>query len=155
MLKGIIPVIPTPFTGHEELDLEALERLVGFAADSGAAGICLPAYAGESYKLTDSERAAVIRTAVKFAKGRVPILAQSNDPCARTAAEIAQRNAGLGADVIAFAIPRQFALPESEVLRYMPDRSESGEHSCLRSGLQSRGDECGSQLRRALAGSSG
>jgi dihydrodipicolinate synthase/N-acetylneuraminate lyase len=118
MLKGIIPVIPTPFTEEEELDLEALERLVDFAANSGAAGICLPAYASEFYKLTDPERAAVVRTAVKSAKGRVPVLAQSNDPCARTAAEIARRNAGLGADVIAFAIPRQFALPEDEILRY-------------------------------------
>ena len=89
-----------------------------FAAISGAAGICLPAYASEFYKLTDSERVAVIRAAVKSAKGRVPVLAQSNAPCARTAVEIAQRNAGLGADVIAFAIPREFALPEDEVLRY-------------------------------------
>ena len=118
MLKGIIPVIPTPFTEDEELDLEALERLVDFAANSGAAGICLPAYASEFYKLTDPERAAVVRTAVKSAKGRVPVLAQSNDPCARTAVEIARRNAGLGADVIGFAIPRQFALPEDEILRY-------------------------------------
>jgi len=118
MLRGIIPVIPTPFTEREELDLEALERLVDFAAISGAAGICLPAYASEFYKLTDPERAEVIRAAVKSSKGRVPVLAQSNDPCARSAAEIAQRNAGLGADIIAFAIPRQFALPEEEVLRY-------------------------------------
>jgi len=118
MLRGIIPVIPTPFTQHEELDLEALERLVDFAATSGAAGICLPAYGSEFYKLTDPERVAVVRTAVKSSKGRVPVLAQSNDPCARSAAEIAQRNASLGADVIAFAIPRQFALPEDEVLRY-------------------------------------
>ncbi len=118
MLRGIIPVIPTPFTEHEELDLEALERLVDFAALSGAAGICLPAYASEFYKLTDPERVAVISTAIKSSKGRVPVLAQSNDPCARSAAEIARRNASLGADVIAFAIPRQFALPEDEVLRY-------------------------------------
>jgi len=118
MLRGIIPVIATPFTEDEGLDLEALERLVDFAAISGAAGICLPAYGSEFYKLTDPERAAVIRTAVKSSKGRVPVLAQSNDPCARSAVEIAQRNASLGADAIAFAIPRQFALPEDEVLRY-------------------------------------
>ncbi|MGD0128233.1 MAG: dihydrodipicolinate synthase family protein [Terriglobia bacterium] len=118
LIKGIIPVIPTPFTENEELDLEALERLVDFAAKANAAAVCLPAYASEFYKLTDSERGATIRTAIKGCKGRLPLLAQSNDPSPRRAAEIARRNADWGAEVIAFAIPRQFALPEDEILRY-------------------------------------
>lgn len=118
MLRGMIPIIPTPFTEREEVDLEALERLVDFAAISGAAAICLPAYGSEFYKLSDSERLAVIGTAVKSSKGRVPVSAQSNDPYARSAAEIAQRNESLGADLIAFAIPRLFALPEVAVLHY-------------------------------------
>ena len=118
LIKGIIPVMPAPFTEHEELELEALERLVDFAFRAYAAGVCLPAYASEFYKLTHSERGATIRTAVKGCKGRLPLLAQSNDPSARTAAEIARRSADWGADVIAFAIPRQFAVPEEEILRY-------------------------------------
>jgi 4-hydroxy-tetrahydrodipicolinate synthase len=118
ILRGVIPIVPTPFTADEGLDLEALERLVDFAASSGVAGICLPAYGSEFYKLTDSERLAIIKTAVKSSKGRVPVFAQSNDPCTRTAVEIAQRNESFGADAIAFAIPRQFILPKDEVLRY-------------------------------------
>jgi hypothetical protein len=67
LIKGIIPVIPTPFTENEELDLEALERLVDVAARANAAPVCLPAYAREFYKLTDPERSAVLKTALKGA----------------------------------------------------------------------------------------
>ena len=47
---------------------------------------------------------------VRAAHGRLPVIAQSNHASARLAAEIARRNAGLGADLISFAIPRLFSL---------------------------------------------
>jgi 4-hydroxy-tetrahydrodipicolinate synthase len=48
----------------------------------------------------------------------VPVLAQSNHPSAKIAAEIAKKNEALGADVISFALPRQFAIPEADMVRY-------------------------------------
>lgn len=117
-LHGIVPVVPTPFTASEELDLEALDGLVEFACTAGVSAACLPAYASEFYKMTDSERAMVVERAVRQARGRIAIVAQSNHPSPRIAGEIAKRNEGVGADVISFAIPRQFALGEPDVLRY-------------------------------------
>lgn len=118
MLRGIIPIIPTPFNEGEELDLEALRRLIDFAVTSRVAAVCLPAYGSEFYKLTDDERSAVIRVAVEQANRRVPVIAQSNHPCTRSVVEIARRNESLGADIISFALPRQFVLQEEELLRF-------------------------------------
>ena len=64
------------------------------------------------------ERETVVDAAVRASRGRVSVVAQSNHPSARLAADIARRNAQLGADVISFAIPRVFALPNEDLIDY-------------------------------------
>jgi 2-keto-3-deoxy-L-arabinonate dehydratase len=117
MLRGIIPIIPTPFNAKEQLDLDALRRLIDFAVASRVAAVGLPAYGSEFYKLTDEERRSVVSVAVEQSAGRVPVIAQSNHPSTRSIVEIARRNESLGADLIAFALPRQFAMQPEELLR--------------------------------------
>ncbi|MBW7892783.1 MAG: dihydrodipicolinate synthase family protein, partial [Chitinophagaceae bacterium] len=55
-MEGVVPIIPTPFTDKEEIDIESLKRLVDFACSCGIEAACLPAYASEFYKLTDEEK---------------------------------------------------------------------------------------------------
>ena len=117
-LRGVIPVLPTPFHADETIHPAALEPLVDFAVQAGVGAVCLPAYAGEFYKLAERERYALVQAAVQAAAGRIPVIAQSNHPAARVAAEIAQRNADLGADVISFAIPRVFSVTPADLLAY-------------------------------------
>lgn len=117
-IDGVVPVIPTPFTAREEIHREDLQRLVEFAIATRASCLCLPAYGSEFYKMNEAERHRVVQIAVKQARGRVPVLAQSNSPSARVSSEIATRNEALGADVISFALPRQFAIPEPDMIRY-------------------------------------
>lgn len=117
-LRGIIPVIPTPFDAQERIDTGALAGLIGFAAQAGAPAICLPAYGSEFYKLTEAERREIVQAAVKHAGGRIKIVAQANHPSSRVAADLARTYQDIGADIIAFAIPRQFAIKDDEILRY-------------------------------------
>src|SRR5437867_7590293 len=95
-LSGVVPIVPTPFTADEEIDFEGLQACVGFAERSGLGAVCLPAYASEFYKLSDSERRAVVTEAID-AGGRVKIVAQANHPSARVAARVAADYEGLGA----------------------------------------------------------
>ena len=60
----------------------------------------------------------MVQTAVRAAAGKVLVIAQSNHPAAVHAAEIARANEALGADLISFAIPRIFAMPEADLLSY-------------------------------------
>ena len=84
-LGGMIPVIPTPFDSDENVDEAALRRLVDFAVRCGVKAVCLPAYASEFYKLSEEERARVVRIAVGQAAGRVLVAAQSNHSSSRVA----------------------------------------------------------------------
>ena len=118
VLQGVVPIIPTPFRADESIDFDALARCVRFAAACGFNAACLPAYASEFYKLSENERQQVVETAVRAADGSVGVIAQSNHPSAQHAASLAKRHEQMGASVISFALPRQFALGEQDLLDY-------------------------------------
>ena len=84
-LFGIVPIIPTPFTEKEEIDEDALRRLIDFSVSCGVEAACLPAYASEFYKLTDEEKLEVVKIAVDHCAGRIQIIAQSNHPSLKVA----------------------------------------------------------------------
>lgn len=116
---GAVPVIPIPFTNNEEIDEDVLWMFVEHAASAGLRALCLPAYGSEFYKLSEQERIRVVNIAVAQSQGRIAVMAQSNHGSARVAAEIARRNADQGADIISIALPRQFALPDDDLLHYL------------------------------------
>ena len=64
-IEGIVPVVPTPFDNDGCIDEEGLRKLVDFCVAGGACAICLPAYVGEFYKLSEHERHDVVRIAVE------------------------------------------------------------------------------------------
>jgi len=118
-LFGVVPIVPTPFTEDEEIDEDALRRLIDFAIAGGIKAVCLPAYASEFYKLSDEEKLRVVKVAVEHAAGRIKIVAQSNSPSLKIAIRLAQANVKAGASVISLAVPRIFGLPEGSIREYL------------------------------------
>jgi len=118
-LFGVVPIVPTPFREDEEIDEDALRRLIDFAISGGIKAVCLPAYASEFYKLSDDEKLRVVKIAVEHAAGRIKIVAQSNSPSLKIAIRLAQANVKAGADVISLAVPRIFGLPEDSIREYL------------------------------------
>lgn len=117
-LHGVVPVIPIPFRANETIDVPSLKRVVDFVAQKNMAGMCLPAYGSEFYKLSEAERIQVVEVAIDANKKRIPVMAQANHPSAKHAADLAKRYQRMGADIISFAIPRQFATSDADILRY-------------------------------------
>ncbi|MEX1230299.1 MAG: dihydrodipicolinate synthase family protein [Planctomycetaceae bacterium] len=117
-LSGVVPIIPTPFREDESIDFDALASSIEFAAKCGLSACCLPAFGSEFYKMLESERKQVIETAIKAANGNIAVVAQSNHPSAKNAAALAQMHTDMGADLISFAMPRQFALTQPDQLDY-------------------------------------
>jgi dihydrodipicolinate synthase/N-acetylneuraminate lyase len=97
-LSGVIPVPVTPFAEDESVVLEDVKRQVEAAVRFGLKGICLPAYAGEFYKLSEAERLEVVGAAIEAAGGRIAVFAQCNHPAARQVCETARECERLGAD---------------------------------------------------------
>lgn len=117
-IRGVVAVLVTPFDDGEEIVFEDIGRQVEAAVAFGIGAVCLPAYASEFYKQSGRERLAVVRAAVSAAAGRIPVVGQSNHPSARQSANFARANEDTGADVISFAIPRQFGTTEPDLLAY-------------------------------------
>lgn len=72
--EGVYPILVTPFDERERFDPESLGRIVRFMAEIGADGVTVLGVLGESDRVTDGEREAVIRTAVEAAQGRIPVV---------------------------------------------------------------------------------
>jgi 4-hydroxy-tetrahydrodipicolinate synthase len=117
-IDGIVPIIPTPFDESEAISWSDLDRLIDFAANAGACAVCLPAYASEFYKLSEEERLAIARHAVRRSAGRVPVIAQVNYPSARLAIAAAESAVEAGASAICSAAPRLFALSDADLINH-------------------------------------
>lgn len=114
---GVIPILATPFRDDESLDLASLDRMVRFFGSLGVEGFTVLGVLGEANRLTDAERAAVIRAAVAAAGGRPVIVGTSH---AGTAATIAHGRiaAELGAAAVMVAPSKQPTPSEAVVFEY-------------------------------------
>ena len=117
-IDGVVPVIPIPFRADETIDEDSLRRTVEFVATRQMAALCLPAYGSEFFKLSEAEREQVIGIAIEANAGRIPVIAQANHGSSKIAAGLARRYEAMGADLVSFAIPRQFGTTDADLLRY-------------------------------------
>lgn len=151
LLRGVVPVVPTPFTGDEAIDFNALAGCVRFAADCGLSALCLPAYASEFYKLSDVERRQVVQTAIRTAEGRIAVMAQANHPSARLAGELAREYEAMGASLISVALPRIFALKETDLLDYASQICRATKLPVMVQDFNPGGPTVGAEFARQLA----
>ncbi len=66
-LHGVYPILPTPFHEDGSLDVPSLERLIDFQREAGVHGVAILGFLGEAHKLSEAERATVVRTVVERA----------------------------------------------------------------------------------------
>ena len=70
--QGVWPIVATPFHDDESLDLEGFAKSIRFFGECGASGATVCGVLGESNRLTDAERAELVKTAVGAA-GSMPV----------------------------------------------------------------------------------
>lgn len=76
--NGEYPVMLTPFTDNNEVDYDALERLVEWYIQNGVAGLFADCQSSEMFFLTLEERVGIAKAVKKFAGGRVPVVASGH-----------------------------------------------------------------------------
>lgn len=99
-IRGIIPVLATPFDECGEVDLESFESEVDLAIRDGSNALAMFGLASEYYKLTDQERGELLGSLVRVAGSRVPIVISVT----HHATEIAVRQARDAEDAGASAV---------------------------------------------------
>ena len=96
-MKGLFPILATPFDGADRIDVEDLRREVDFVIENGAHGVGI-AFASEVVKLSESERDVATRTVVEQAAGRVPIVVNTGAPSTAVTVQYSKRAEELGVD---------------------------------------------------------
>jgi dihydrodipicolinate synthase/N-acetylneuraminate lyase len=90
-LRGIFPIMLTPFTADGLIDEPSLRRVVQFEMAGNVNGIGVGGFASEAYKLTDSERMRTAEIVADEVAGRLPLIigiapgAAPNPPSSRPA----------------------------------------------------------------------
>ena len=75
MLQGTITAMVTPFSGNGAVDYGRLADFVDWQCESGVEGLCPVGTTGESPTLDHDEHHKVIEATIKYARGRVKIIA--------------------------------------------------------------------------------
>lgn len=112
--EGILTALITPFDG-DQLDLDALRRLVTRQIDEGVHGLVACGTTGETPTLTDAEFDQVVATTVEVAAGRVPVLAGTGGNDTRRTIARTRRARELGADA-ALVVTPYYNKPQQEGL---------------------------------------
>ena len=113
-LSGVIIAIPTPLLINEDIDVLSLQKLIDFCINEGANGLMIAGSMGEGPALLDIQRQLLIENAVKFTKGRVPILATISAPSTKKSIEYIKILNSSGADFIVCTAPYYYKYPDKE-----------------------------------------
>jgi 4-hydroxy-tetrahydrodipicolinate synthase len=105
MLTGSLVAIVTPMLPDGALDYPRLKALVDWHVAEGTAGIVIVGTTGESPTVDVDEHEALIKAAVEYAAGRVPVIAGVGGNSTREAIELTQFAKKAGADYGLSVVP--------------------------------------------------
>jgi len=117
-LKGIIPPVSTPFTESGEIDIASLENLIDFQLGAGVHGLFMLGSTSETATLTSAKRVQILETAVRKAKGKVPLLAGTMDSGTERVIEHALAAKAAGIDGLVVTAPYYLKPSQPEILEH-------------------------------------
>ena len=103
--NGVYTALITPFTDIGTVDYQALERIVNEQIESGIDGLVPCGTTGESPTLSHEEHDRVIAQTIKYAAGRVPVIAGTGSNATTEAIRLSQHAEDSGADAVLLVNP--------------------------------------------------
>ena len=116
-LGTVITALVTPFR-NDRFDLSMLERLAERQINSGIDGLAVCTVTGEGPTLSLTERAAIIRTCVRVAAGRVPVTAATGTNATSTTIALTLEARELGADAALVTVPYYSKPGQKGIIRH-------------------------------------
>lgn len=104
MFHGSIPALVTPFKDGE-LDLDTLKKLVDWHVDQGSNGLVPVGTTGESPTLSLREHEIVVEEVVKYAAGRIPVIAGAGANNTKEGVRLIKHAEEVGADAALVVTP--------------------------------------------------
>jgi len=126
-LSGSITALATPFTATGEIDLDGWRRLLRAQLDGGTQAIVVAGSTGEAAALYEAEYDALLRTAVEFVAGAVPVLAGTGLSGTARTVEQTRRAAALGADAALVVTPPYVRPTQAGLVAHFTEVADAGE----------------------------
>ncbi len=123
-IHGILPIVHTPFTDGDEIDVAALKREIDWAFAQGADGIGT-GMVSEIMRLTYAERIGYAKTLVELAAGRGSIFMAVGAESTKQAIEYAKAAERSGCDAVMAVPPLTAKLNESSMTEHFQALAEA------------------------------
>lgn len=118
MLQGSLVALATPFDRDNRVDYAALGRLIEFHVEQGSDGLVIAGTTGESATLDKPEHVELIRRAVEFANGRLPVIAGTGSNSTRQTIDLSLAVADAGIDGYLVVVPYYNKPPQEGMYRH-------------------------------------
>jgi 2-keto-3-deoxy-L-arabinonate dehydratase len=125
MLKGVFPIVVTPFHDGGSIDYTSLDRLVDYLLAQGAHGLGLFGNASEGYTLLAAERVEMMKRIARRVDGRVPLVVSSGHTGTDAAVALSAEARDLGAAAL-MVLPPYFLKPDGDGLMFYFDAISKG-----------------------------
>ena len=116
--SGVIPILATPFNDDESLDLASWQRMIEFMVGLGVDGITILGVLGESNRLNDHEREALIKSAVATVNKHIPVIVGTSHSGSAAAAYLSRMAEDLGADAVMVAPTKELVPSDERIIEY-------------------------------------
>src|SRR4028119_2225456 len=116
-LRGVVPILVTPFGEDDQIDETGLRNLVDFNLAAGVHGLGV-ALGSEIFKLSEPEREHVTRIVVDQVRGRVPVVINTGAAGTDLAVHYSRMAARNGADMLMVIPPSFMPASADEVREY-------------------------------------
>jgi dihydrodipicolinate synthase/N-acetylneuraminate lyase len=123
VVKGIFPILLTPFDDDGRIDEESLQNEVEFNLAAGVHGLGL-ALGSEFLKMTEEERQRVTKIVVDQVRGRVPVVVNTGAQSNVVAALYSKQAEELGASAV-MCMPPSMGVSGSEMHSYFKAISDA------------------------------
>lgn len=117
LMRGVFPILITPFDEQSRIDEASLRNLVAFNIAAGVHGLGV-ALGSEIFKLTEAERDHVTRIVVHEVRGRVPVVINTGAAGTDLALFYSQAAEANGADALMIIPPSFMPAGPDEVRAY-------------------------------------
>ncbi|HEY7474904.1 MAG TPA: dihydrodipicolinate synthase family protein [Vicinamibacterales bacterium] len=123
--EGVFSVLPTPFRGGGEVDVESLKKVVDLIAGAGVNGVTALGVTGEAARLSERERGVVVDTVVRQAAGRAKVIVGTSADGVRTCIDFSREARSLGASAVMVSPPRMPKLNSESVVNHYKALAEA------------------------------
>ncbi len=138
MFTGVFTALITPFTSTGAVDIRALQRLVEYQITAGVNGLVPCGTTGESSTLSHEEHDRVIELTVKFARGRVPVIAGTGSNATNEAIQLSQHAEQAGVDAVLQVNPYYVKPTQKGLYLHFKAVAESISLPCILYNIESR-----------------